>query len=80
MKKIARILTGQGAAVAGEDGVEWVQALVVEMQVPPLSAHGVKSEHFPEIAEKAARANSMKANPIQLTAEELTAILAAACS
>jgi alcohol dehydrogenase class IV len=43
-----------------------------------LSSLGIPKEAIPEIASKAAKASSMKANPIELTSPELEAILEAA--
>lgn len=74
---IARLLTGRDNATA-EDGIEWVRALCAELDVPPLRAWGIVAADLPGVVEKAARASSMQANPLQLTAEELHAVLAAA--
>ena len=72
--EVARLLTGDSTATA-EDGVRWVRALVVELQIPGLRAYGVTLEHVPLLVERAARASSMKANPLPLTSGELTDIL-----
>ncbi|HXE06101.1 MAG TPA: iron-containing alcohol dehydrogenase [Bryobacteraceae bacterium] len=74
---IARLLTGRNDATA-DDGIAWVRALCAELSIPALRAWGVAEADLPGIAEKAARASSMKANPLPLTAEELLAALAAA--
>lgn len=74
---IARLLTGRDNATA-EDCIAWVQALCAELNVPALRAWGITEADLPGVVEKAARASSMQANPLQLTAEELHAILAAA--
>jgi alcohol dehydrogenase class IV len=73
----ARLLTGRPQAVA-RDGIAWVRALVRDLGVPGLAAFGVTPRDFPALVEKAARASSMKANPIRLTPGELEAVLAAA--
>ena len=72
--EVARILAGTSTAQAA-DGVEWVQDLCMELNVPPLSTFGIKEENFPLIVEKSRNASSMKGNPINLTDEELTEIL-----
>ena len=72
--EIAQIVTGNPAATA-PDAVAWVEALTEALGVPPLSTYGLRREDFPAVVEKAARASSMKGNPIQLTTAELTAIL-----
>ena len=53
-------------------GVEWVRELVAGLPVPKLGAYGVREEQVADIVAKAAKASSMKANPIVLTPEELT--------
>ena len=58
-----------------DDGLKWVRALVLDLKVPRLGDFGVRREHFPDLVAKAAKASSMKANPIVLTPEELTEIL-----
>jgi alcohol dehydrogenase class IV len=72
--EVARLLTGDSTATA-EDGVRWVRALVVELQIPGLRVYGVTEEHLPLLVERAAQASSMKANPLPLTAGELADIL-----
>lgn len=71
---VARLLTGRDAAAA-DDGVRWVAELVADLGIRPLSAYGVSRADFPAIVAAAAMASSMKANPIALSAEELTDIL-----
>jgi alcohol dehydrogenase class IV len=75
--EVARLLTGRPHATA-EDGVRWVADLVRRLEIPPLRAYGVAESDLPEIAQKAARASSMKGHPIELTAEELREIAARA--
>jgi alcohol dehydrogenase class IV len=72
--EIARILTGDVGAVA-EDGPEWVRKLTRKMSIPGLSAYGIQERHFSDLAAKASRSNSMKGNPIALTAVELARVL-----
>ena len=76
-KQVARWLTGQSDAIP-EDGAEWVAALCRKLRIPPLSRYGVDRAAIPEVVAKAARASSMKGNPVLLAEEELAAILAAA--
>jgi alcohol dehydrogenase class IV len=72
--EVARLLTGDSAARAS-DGVTWVADLVDALSIPRLAAHGIALADFPEIVAKSQQSSSMKANPIQLTADELTEIL-----
>lgn len=71
---VGQLLTGKATAKA-DDGVAWLKVLCQELQIPPLRTYGIRREDFPVLIEKAAVASSMKANPVQLTAGELTAIL-----
>ena len=72
--EIAQILTSQPDATA-LDGVKWVQQLCSILKVPSLAKFGLKQENFPAVVEKSQKASSMKGNPIELTAKELTSIL-----
>jgi alcohol dehydrogenase class IV len=72
--EIARLLTGRPSARAKE-GADWIHATCSELSIPPLSGFGLTGNELPEIAAKAQKASSMKGNPIQLTAEELTDVL-----
>ena len=75
--QVARLLTDCGHATA-DDGVAWVDRLVHDLQITPLRSYGLTMAEVPSVVEKAARASSMKANPVVLTHEELAAILQAA--
>jgi alcohol dehydrogenase class IV len=72
--QIAQICTGDEHATA-DAGVDWVHQLVAELQIPGLGTYGIKPEHVDELVRKSAQANSMKANPIALTPEELAETL-----
>jgi alcohol dehydrogenase class IV len=74
---IARLLTGREDARA-EDGMDWVRALCLDLDVPPLRAWGITAADLPAVVENASRASSMKANPLPLTGEELLGIVTAA--
>ena len=71
---VARLLTGQPHATA-DDAVWWLIEICARLEVPKLRAYGVEERHMPELVAKAAKASSMKANPIELTAAELTEIV-----
>jgi alcohol dehydrogenase class IV len=71
---VARTLTGIVGA-SPEDGAAWVSRLCRDLGVAPLAAYGVRSADVPTLVEKAARASSMKGNPIALTPEELAETL-----
>ncbi len=71
---VARIVTGNENATP-EDGVEWLGRLCTDLEIPPLRSYGVREEDTSTLVEKAAKASSMKGNPIALTTEELHAVL-----
>lgn len=74
-QQIAEILTGRTGASA-EDGVDWVHELRAAFGVPGLSAHGMTLADVQGLVSKAAKASSMKANPVLLTLKDLEEILA----
>jgi alcohol dehydrogenase class IV len=74
---VARILTARLDA-APEDSAAWVARLCGDLEIQPLRAYGVRPADIPALAEKAARASSMKANPIVLTPAQLEELLARA--
>ncbi|HEY1169947.1 MAG TPA: iron-containing alcohol dehydrogenase [Verrucomicrobiae bacterium] len=76
-EEIGRLLTGRLQASA-EDGVEWVEKLVNDLRVPKLSQYGCLEKDVESVVEKAAKASSMKANPVELAAGDLSRILKAA--
>jgi alcohol dehydrogenase class IV len=71
---VARILTGRAGATP-QDGADWVATLCRDLEIRPLRAYGVRPGDVPALAEKAARASSMKANPIALTRGQLEELL-----
>ncbi|MGA3323750.1 MAG: iron-containing alcohol dehydrogenase [Terriglobia bacterium] len=72
--EVGRMLTGRPGASA-EDGILWTREICRELEIPPLRAYGVGEQHVPELIAEAARASSMKANPLPLTPEELGEVL-----
>jgi len=72
--EIAQIVTGDKNASA-QDGVKWVSDLVSELNIPPLSAHGMNESQIPEAVEKTLNASSFKGNPIALGEGELRDVL-----
>jgi alcohol dehydrogenase class IV len=75
--EIAAILTGRPDAMP-EHGVEWVEGLCEDLNVPGLRFYGVDEGYVPQLAEKAMKASSTKGNPIGLTPAEMTNVLGAA--
>jgi alcohol dehydrogenase class IV len=72
-EEIACILTGEADAMP-DDGAEWIARLCGRLGVQNLRHYGLDQGQVPELVEKAARASSMKANPLPLTTKELTEI------
>ena len=72
--EVARLLTGHDAATA-DDAVAFLEALVGDLDVPGLAAWGVTEGDVPGLVTAAARASSMRGNPIELTEDERAAVL-----
>lgn len=75
--EVARLLTGDPQA-GPDDAVKWLNRLVDDLGIPPLGGYGLTEADIPELVERAARASSMKPNPIDLTPEELAAVVRSA--
>lgn len=73
-QEVARMLTGRPDANA-EDVIPWVLELCQDLEIPPLKAYGIGEQDVPELIADAAKASSMKGNPLALTPEELGEIL-----
>jgi alcohol dehydrogenase class IV len=73
-RDIARILSDSPTAEP-EDGAKWVAELCQQLSIGRLRTHGLKQQQIPALIDKAAKANSMKGNPIPLTEQELTEIV-----
>ena len=58
-----------------DDVAAWVESLMKEFGIGGLGSHGASEKDFPEAIEKAKLASSMRANPVELTDEELTETL-----
>jgi|SRR5580658_386358 alcohol dehydrogenase class IV len=70
----ASVLTGRADA-SPEDGAACVARLCRDLEIRPLGAYGVRPADVPALVDKAARASSMKANPIVLTRDQLEELL-----
>jgi alcohol dehydrogenase class IV len=75
--ELAEILTGNPDATI-DDASVWLQSLVAAFEIPPLSRYGFRASDAADVVARARAASSMKANPLVLSDEELTAILLAA--
>jgi alcohol dehydrogenase class IV len=72
--EVARLLTGRPHATAA-DAVRFAADLCRRFEIPSLATYGIGAGDISTLAEKAARASSMQANPIVLWPEELREIL-----
>lgn len=75
--EVGRLLTGRPTATA-TDACHWVAELVRALGIQRLGAYGVCEAHMADIVQQAAKASSMKGNPIELTPDEMTEIVRAA--
>ena len=73
-QEVASMLTGRGDAIA-EDGIAWTRDICHELEIPPLKAYGIGERDVPTLIAEAAKASSMKGNPLVLTPDELKEIL-----
>jgi len=67
---VARLLVGNDR-VGAADGVAWVEHLCSHLKILPLHRYGITADDAPSIVAAALKASSMKANPIELTTQEL---------
>jgi alcohol dehydrogenase class IV len=71
---VARLVTDRPDATAA-DAVAWFHDLVSELGIPRLRTYGIADGHVEDLVEKAAKASSMKGNPLELTRGELATAL-----
>lgn len=74
---VAACLTGVPDAAA-EDALHWIEHTCALLEIPPLSALGLSDADTDNVVGQAARASSMKGNPIPLSFDELAAVFRAA--
>jgi alcohol dehydrogenase class IV len=70
----ARLLTGDPAATTA-DGLDWLRETVARLRVPPVALDPAQGA---SVVQRVARASSTQGNPVELTDDELHAILAGA--
>lgn len=76
-EEAARVVTGNPNASA-DDLVIWIHELRAALKIPSLSSYSITQADFADIIPKAQAANSMKGNPVALTPEHISEILAQA--
>jgi alcohol dehydrogenase class IV len=67
----ARLLTGDPTASTA-DGLDWLRGTVAQLHVPPVAVDAAQAA---SVVRRVARASSTQGNPIELTEDELHAIL-----
>ena len=75
--EVGRLLTGNAAAAAA-DAHRWLLDTTRALGIRGLSAYGIGAQDVDSLVDEAARASSMKGNPIALTADEMREAVAAA--
>jgi alcohol dehydrogenase class IV len=73
-EEAARLLTGNPTASI-EDGLAWIRETLTLLNVPGLSAFGLRPQDADDIAAKALTSSSMQGNPVPLSLDDLKAIL-----
>ncbi|MCA9665481.1 MAG: iron-containing alcohol dehydrogenase [Myxococcales bacterium] len=76
-RRLADVAQALGAERDAEAGIERVEALADALQIPRLGELGLSAEDIPTIV-AGSRGSSMRYNPIELSDEQLSAILAEA--
>lgn len=78
---LGRLLAGLPAAAPDDAArgelIRWLGELVTALRLPGLAAYGVTDDLVAPLAEESRTASSTKANPIELTVDELAGIIAA---
>ena len=74
MAEVAAILTGRADASA-EDGISWLEDLTMALSIPRLARYGLEKNGIPDLVAAGQAASSMRANPIALSADEITEIV-----
>ena len=68
------MLTGRADATA-EDAIVWTRKISKELEIPPLKEYGIREQDVPLLIAEAAKASSMKANPVAFDRAALVGIL-----
>jgi alcohol dehydrogenase class IV len=76
MTEMASLLTGQPDATP-EDAIGWLQDLTTALSIPGLGSYGLDDNaEISEVVAAAQKASSMRGNPIELTDQEVSEIVA----
>jgi alcohol dehydrogenase class IV len=72
---VATLLTGQPDA-SPEDAIAWLRELTAALSIPGLASYGLDQAEIDAVVAAAQRASSMRGNPIELSDEEVSEIVA----
>lgn len=72
--EVAVLITGQPDATT-ENAIVWLEELTAALSIPGLGSYGLNQEEIAAVVAAAQRASSMRANPIELTDDEVTQIV-----
>ena len=72
--ELGPLLTGDPGARAG-DAVSWLGALTESLRIPGLATYGLDESLLGDVVAAAQRASSMRANPVELTDDEVAEIV-----
>jgi alcohol dehydrogenase class IV len=72
--EVAVLITGQPDATR-ENAIVWLEELTAALSIPGLGSYGLNQEEIAAVVAAAQRASSMRANPIELTDDEVTQIV-----
>jgi alcohol dehydrogenase class IV len=72
--EVAVLITGQPDATT-ENAIVWLEELTAALSIPGLGSYSLNQEEIAAVVAAAQRASSMRANPIELTDEEVTEIV-----
>jgi alcohol dehydrogenase class IV len=74
MAEVATLLTGRPDASA-KDAIAWLQELTAALSIPGLAGYELDQAGIEAVVAAAQKASSMRANPIELTDEEVSEIV-----
>jgi alcohol dehydrogenase class IV len=75
LSEVATLLTGQPDA-SPEDAIAWLRELTAALSIPGLASYGLDQAEIDAVVTAAQRASSMRGNPIELSDEEVSEIVA----
>ena len=74
LKELTHMITGNQDAEFCE-ALAWISQTVDLLEIPGLSSYGLNAKEVPSLVEKSMKASSMKGNPIQFSATEITELI-----